>query len=415
MTVAPAARSSRAHLVEIDFLRFVTMLGVVTVHVLAFTVAFNGTASGSTIQNGFVSTFHFTREVFMFTSGLVLTYTYYGKLWDWRRFWTRRGLSIVLPYVLWSAFYVWVSAPQPMSPAEFSWSALGAILTGTASYQLYYLLVIFQFYLVLPWFLRALKRVERHLWKILAVSFVLQVIVLYFDFRYVQALPPNAPQVARWLAVSQERLLPLYQFYFLFGAVVALRLETIKRFVTRHVLALSVFIGGTFAALWLHYGWLVYVQRAPVAYAISVIQPIMVFYSVAIIVLFYLLARRWAGWVTTSGRRWVTQLNTTFANASFGIYLVHPFLTTVALQRVVPSIPTAWPVPLRVFLVWLGVSIVSLVFSALLCQVPVLSRIVGQNKPLPAWDSRQPSRRARLDAALAVATARFRMGSRAQR
>jgi len=145
----------RPYLYELDPLRVVTALCVVAVHVLTFTAYLNRSTQGLQIQNATVTTLHFTREVFMFVTALALTHVYFGRPFPLKRFWVRRGIGVLLPYCIWSVVYVWVNMPQH-SLVAFIEKAAFETLTGGASYQLYYILLTLQFYVLLPFFCSSL-------------------------------------------------------------------------------------------------------------------------------------------------------------------------------------------------------------------------------------------------------------------
>lgn len=67
------------------------------------------------------------------------------------------------------------------------------------------------------------------------------------------------------------------------------------------------------------------------------------------------------------------------SDASFGIYLVHVFILTALLQWIVPLMPEAWPVALRVFLTWFLTAGGAAAISILLMKTPVLSHLVGRS------------------------------------
>src|SRR5947209_15825242 len=145
-------QQARPYIYELDPLRAVTALTVIAVHVLAFTLFLNHTTKGVQVQNGIITSVHFTREAFMFITALALTYVYFGRPFSGKRFWAKRSIGVLLPYCLWSIAYTWVNASQH-SPAAFAKLVVFNILTGNASYQLYYILLTIQFYLILPLFL----------------------------------------------------------------------------------------------------------------------------------------------------------------------------------------------------------------------------------------------------------------------
>src|SRR3989441_10592363 len=174
-------QQARPYIYELDLMRPVTAVTVVAVHLLSGTAMLNHTQAGMQVQSGIFITVHMTREVFMFITALALTYVYFGSPFSGKRFWAKRSIGVLLPYCIWSIAYTWVNTSQH-SPAAFAKLALFNILTGNASYQLYYILLTLQLYLVLPLFLLFLKHImsagkgsrKQHPWRALSISFALQ-------------------------------------------------------------------------------------------------------------------------------------------------------------------------------------------------------------------------------------------------
>jgi surface polysaccharide O-acyltransferase-like enzyme len=388
----PRARGARGeqtrpYIYELDLMRPVTAVTVVAVHVLAFTLYLNDTAAGVQVQNGIITSVHFTREVFMFITALALTYVYFGRPFSAKRFWTKRSIGVVVPYCIWSIAYTWVNTSQH-SPAAFVRAALFDILTGNASYQLYYILLTLQLYLVLPLFLLLLKHIQKHPWMALLISFALQVLVMYFDYRYIQQGSFASSGVWQIVAAYQDRFLLTYQFYFILGGLAALHLKQARAFVLSHgKWILSGFVL-TLAALWVHFLLQVDVYHESQGYATSVLQPMMTFYSPVVIVLLCWLSSRWAGWKDQQGHPKGYRFWHSLSDASFGIYLVHAFILTALLRWVVPFMPEAWPVALRVFLTWFLTAGGAAGISMLLMKTPVLSHLVGRSaRWRSSWDT----------------------------
>src|SRR5438874_9071036 len=211
-------QQTRPYIYELDLMRPVTAVTVVAVHVLAFTQSLNHTTTGLQVQNGIITSVHFTRDVFMFITALALAYVYYGRPFSGKRFWAKRSIGVLLPYCLWSIAYTWVNTSQH-SPGAFARLALFNILTGNASYQLYYILLAIQFYLVLPLFLLLLKHIQNHPWRALLISFALQVLLMYLDYRYLQQGSLASRGVWQMVAAYQDSFLLTYQFYFILGEI----------------------------------------------------------------------------------------------------------------------------------------------------------------------------------------------------
>jgi len=347
----------------------------------------NHTQAGMQVQSGIFISVHLTREVFMFITALALAYVYFGRPFSGKRFWAKRSIGILVPYCIWSIAYTWVNTSQH-SPAAFTKLALFNILTGNASYQLYYILLTLQLYLVLPLFLLFLKHIKHHPWRALGISFALQVLLMYVDYRYLQQGTLASSGVWQVVAAYQDRFLLTYQFYFILGGLAALYLKQARAFVLSHgkwivsgfVLAL--------AALWVHFLLQVDVYHESLGYATSVLQPMMTFYSPVVIVLLGFLACRWASRTDQQGHPKGYRFWRTLSDASFGIYLVHVFILTALLQRVVPFMPEAWPVALRVFLTWFLTAGGAAGISILLMKTPVLSHLVGRSAHWhSSWDA----------------------------
>jgi peptidoglycan/LPS O-acetylase OafA/YrhL len=380
-------QQARPYIYELDLLRAVTAVTVIAVHVLSGTMTLNHTQTGIQVQNGLITSVHFTREPFMFITALALTYVYYGRPFEASRFWAKRSLGVLLPYCIWSIAYAWVNTSQH-SPGAFARLALFDILTGNASYQLYYILLAIQFYLVLPLFLLLLKHIQKHPWRALLISFALQVLLLYVDYRYIQQGSLASRGVWQVVAAFQDSFLLTYQFYFILGGLAALYLKQARAFVLSHgkwivsgfVLAL--------AAVWVHFLLQVDVYHESFGYATSVLQPIMTFYSPTVIGLLGFLACCWATQTNQQGHPKGYRFWHTLSDASFGIYLVHVFILTALLQWVVPFMPEAWPVALRVFLTWFLTAGGAAGISILLMKTPVLSHLVGRSTHWhSSWDA----------------------------
>ena len=381
---APAGASGkRPYLYELDPIRAVTALCVIGVHVTSGTLIFYYTALGVELQGAAVTALHFTREIFLTLTAFVLAYGYAHRPFAFATFWRKRGAGVLLPYVVWSLFYVWFAVPH-LPIARWLGSAAYATLTGSASYQLYYILLTLELYLILPAFLWLLARVERRPWTVLAVSFAAQLALLYLDYRYIQAGPLSRTAFGRWANAWQDRLLFMYEFPIMLGGVAALHRDRVRAFALRHGRwAVAALVVGL-SVHWLHYGAWMAADPRGLTYAISALQPTMLAYGLAVTLFLYWLACRWAaraapGEAPRGFRFWQA-----ISNASFGIYLVHAFiLSSLVLPSLAPLLPTAWPAPLRVGLIWLLVAATSTGISLGFLYVPGLSRLMGRACLLP--------------------------------
>jgi len=373
---------ARPRIHELDMLRVLTALGVVAVHTLGATVAYQTTQQGEIVQHGIESAMHYTREVFMFTTALVLAYSYVGKPFDLKTFARKRGVGVVVPYVLWSVFYI-LEVPHPAAPLELLGTISHALVNGDASYQLYYILLTIQFYALFPILLWLLPLFDRHRRLVLGVSGALELAFLAANYYLIQAGPLMNTPLGAWMNAHEGLVVLVYQFYFVLGALCALHLDRLRALALRHGRVIAPAMGATLAAYWGYYAYCVGVLHLDIAYVISVLQPIMVPYSVVTIAFLWWISCRWASGAAAGGRPAGSRFWRTLADASFGIYLVHPILITFAMLSVVPLLPAAPPVPVRIAIVWLVAVAGSAAVSIALMRTPILSRLVGRATPLP--------------------------------
>ena len=144
---------------QVDAMRPIKQAGVIGTHsILYFAPAAASVGSGAALL-----LLHVSREGFFFISACMLTYAYADLgLGGLRRFYWRRALSVVVPYACWTVIYFCYLLPKA------HYHSLPAALRGLAAmaytgyYQLYFLLVIMQFYLVFPLVLMLLRRTWGH-------------------------------------------------------------------------------------------------------------------------------------------------------------------------------------------------------------------------------------------------------------
>src|SRR5215469_10923219 len=167
-TAGTVSGGRERHLYEIDVIRAVTALSVVAVHSLAFTIILTHTAAGQLIQSAVIGALHFTREIFLSITAFVMVYGYAHRPFSGRSFWKKRGIGVLLPYVAWSLFYEFVMQP-PLPAGPWILRTLSDLVTGSAAFQLYYILLTLEAYLILPWFLAFIRRAALHPGRVLGI------------------------------------------------------------------------------------------------------------------------------------------------------------------------------------------------------------------------------------------------------
>ena len=174
------AQPRRPRLHHVDYMRPFKQGVVITTHsLLLFAPAASATAGAALLVT------HLGRFAFMFISAAMLVYAYpHLERANFGRFWRRRLLAVAVPYVLWTLFYFfWESVPGVSAMYRPTGGITGSALTSLSHfgylllsgyYQLYFLVLLLEFYLVYPLFLWLLRRGARRPWLLLATSAAVQ-------------------------------------------------------------------------------------------------------------------------------------------------------------------------------------------------------------------------------------------------
>jgi len=165
---------ARHRLDHVDAMRPVRQAGVISTHsVLYFAPAAASTGSGAALL-----LLHVSREGFFFISACLLTYAYAGlNRAGLRRFYWRRFLSVGIPYLCWSVIYFLYSLPASRyANVTAAFTGFG-FMVSTGYFQLYFLLVIMQFYLAFPFVLALLRRTRGRHGLVIAVAALAQVAI----------------------------------------------------------------------------------------------------------------------------------------------------------------------------------------------------------------------------------------------
>jgi peptidoglycan/LPS O-acetylase OafA/YrhL len=221
---------ARRRLDHVDAMRPVKQAGVISTHsVLYFAPAAASLGSGAALL-----LLHVSREGFFFVSSCMLTYAYAGlNRSQLGRFYWRRFLSVGIPYLCWSAIYFLYHLPVAHYASVTAGLRGLANMVATGYYQLYFLLVIMQFYLVFPLVLMLLRRTRNHHGVVVAVAFAAQVALT--TGMHWNLLPAVMIRFGQQDALS-------YLLYLVGGCVVAFHLDQVHAWVCGHarlILALT--------------------------------------------------------------------------------------------------------------------------------------------------------------------------------
>ena len=349
-----AAPQRRPYLHQLDLVRILPMVGVVTVHTITSTQPLD-----SLPANALLMVLHVNREMFFLLTAFVLAYSARPTPGSQPAvgFWRRRYPLILAPYLAWTLIY-WVLLSGPLLPLGPALTRLVQFLL-TGYWQLYFLLVTMQIYALFPLLLWAARRTRPWHRQILVGSLVLQVLYTFWLRYPLGGVPPH---LHAWYDLAQMEL-PSYQFYVVAGILAAEHFEEIRGWLRSRgpLVLLSVLLAAACAEL----VFVIDVSRgmAP-SVASNVFQPAMPLLAAATLAGLYLVGDRLLQAQPAGGGFW--RVVSWAARASFGVYLAHALTLTIVVQTpLLPALGLAAPTAART-LVALGLTLAA---TALLVEV----------------------------------------------
>jgi peptidoglycan/LPS O-acetylase OafA/YrhL len=314
--LAPAqpVRGTRKRLDHIDAMRPVKQVGVVSTHTLLFFAPLTAAvAVGASLQ-----LLHVTREAFLFVSACMLAYSVRDLPGiDHRTFWRRRFALVAVPYLLWTVIYFFMTIGS--DPGTVGGDAAHLLyLVGTGYYQLYYLLVLLEFYALFPLCLILVRRTAGHHGRLLLASGAAQVVLVSVMH---WGLAP-AWMTGYWAT----REVTSYQFYLIAGMVMALHLDEFHNWLCTHVWTI---ITATVAAAAAAEAWYYLSVDHVVSWlgsSADPFQPVVIPFNVGAIACIYLIG------VALVGRRRSARTRRAVhsgSDNSYGVYLAQLLFITV--------------------------------------------------------------------------------------
>jgi peptidoglycan/LPS O-acetylase OafA/YrhL len=348
---------------HVDAIRPIKQAGVISTHVLLyFAPASAGVASGAAL-----TLLHVSREGFFFVSACMLTYTYADqRRAGLGRFYWRRFVSVGIPYLCWTVIYFLYLLPTAhyAGPA----SALDSLrsMAATGYYQLYFLLVIMQFYLVFPLVLKLLRWTRGHHGLVIAAAAAVQVTVGICIHWQIAA----SPLFGGWA----QRAGTSYVLYLIGGSVVAFHLEDVHRWVCRNArLVIALTMLAALAAEGVYY-----LAQDGVTSVLGAgddpFQPSVIPFNVGAIACAYLAGVT----LVRAGRsRWTRAAVRSGSDNAYGVYLTQMLFITALVwlgwERLTSTVP--WPLLclLTVVIVYLG----GVALTSLLARTPLAVPLTG--------------------------------------
>jgi peptidoglycan/LPS O-acetylase OafA/YrhL len=365
--LAPAqpVRGTRKRLDHIDAMRPVKQVGVVSTHTLLFFAPLTAAVTvGASLQ-----LLHVTREAFLFVSACMLTYSVRDLLRiDHRTFWRRRFALVAVPYLCWSVIYFFMTIGS--APGTVGGDALHLLyLVGTGYYQLYYLLVLLEFYAVFPLCLILVRRTAGHHGLLLAASGAAQV-VLVSAMHW--GLAP-ASMTGYWAT----REVTSYQFYLIAGMVMAMHLDEFHHWLCTHVWTIVI---ATVAAAGVAEAWYYLSVDHVVSWlgsSADPFQPVVIPFNVGAIACIYLIG------VALVDRRRSARTRRAVRSGSdnsYGVYLAQLLFITILSWLGWRNLDSVLPWPLVSVLTVVLVFLACIGLTELLARTPWSKPLTGRSR-----------------------------------
>jgi peptidoglycan/LPS O-acetylase OafA/YrhL len=235
----------RGYLESFNLFRVIACLAVVGQHSFIWT-----NMTGNVVGTAFITMLHLSRNSFFFLAGMVTCYAQITHPRSLGGFWKRRYVQLGVPYLVWTGIYLVFS----LVTVSASWAEVGIFLRQNLLLgfsQMYAVIVIFQFYLVFPLLLRWF-RASRHHGRIMIGSLAFATLVGLF-LHYPSWFPSPmrvGGTVNTYLPWGRDFF--VYQEFFIAGMLVALHLDQVLDFVSRHYRKILTFtvVTGAFTVYW---------------------------------------------------------------------------------------------------------------------------------------------------------------------
>jgi len=364
----------RKRLDQVDAIRPIKQAGVVATHVLIYFAP----AWGNTASNATLLLLHVCRETFFFVSACMLTYGYMDlRRTGLRRFYWRRFVSVGIPYLCWNLIYLLWGMRGSGYPSVSAAIARYGHLLAVGYYQLYFLIVIMQFYLVYPLVLALLKRTRGHHGLVIAVAAVAQLAMCIMTHWHL-LLPPV---LINW---AQEDSLE-YVLFLIGGAVIAFHFEEVDRWVRANaslVVALTL-LATIFAEA------VYYLGKAGVTTVLGSgndpFQPSVIPFNIGATACVYLAG---VALVRPGRSRWVKAAVHSGVENSYGVYLSQMLFITLLNDHGWRNLSEVISWPLVIVMTVVIVYACAVMLTSLLARTPLAVPLTGR-KQVP-WSTLIP-------------------------
>ncbi len=335
--------------------------------------------TGNFVGTGFITMLHLSRNSFFFLTALVVTYAQITRPRPLMQFWKRRYWEIGIPYLAWTGIYLIFS----LITVSASWDEVGVFLRHNfflGFSQMYFIIVIFQFYLLFPLALKLLQATTHH-GRVLAVSLAFATLIglmLHYPtwFSPLTRYDGTINTVVPW-----GRDILVYQEYLLAGMLVALHLSRVIDFVARRYRQIFFVTGviGILTILWyMESVWM----GASVETASDIYEPAAALWCLAAIATVFAASWLWqkktAAYPDSNARRIPTYL----ASLTGGVFFAHTlFISMIRSALDMSGLRTSLPWEATVAILFVGTVTATGCFVSIVVRTPLRWVLGGPVRP----------------------------------
>ena len=319
----------------IEYIRGLSMLGVIGIHVGSqYLTTMN---PNEHLVAMFEIVTRFCVPIFFFISSFGLFYNLDFEKFSYWNFLIRRGKTVLIPYILWSIFYLQLDTyfyPVYFPPNE---DLLEFLFFGVAKYQLYFLVLLLWFYFLMPIWIRVIKSMDFLglglilIWQV-AFNYWSSYILPTSEFvKYIDSTYPIDSFIRRAIDWRVSYWFIHYIFIWLLGGYLAVRFENFLEFMRRRKFLIWTFFAVTLIGMLGHYYYLLYEWQYRPEWAINIVHqlsPIGIFYTISASIFFF--ERFTFGNLSSISKKF---LGICGKHSYFG-YLFHPTAIMFLIDRV---------------------------------------------------------------------------------
>ncbi|MFW5435934.1 acyltransferase [Paenibacillus apiarius] len=242
-TKSPIPSGKKERIDELTIMRALAFFAIVLQHSIGEYIYRADILPEDAIMLGML--YHFTRYgtlTFVFLSTVILFHNYDASL-DYGRFVKRRAQSVLVPFAVWTLVYG-VFSLQGQLLTKDGWVLLSKqFLVPTYGYQLWFIPMIFQLYLLYPLLVRFVQAMHERLVKWFGVISVRHVTglllglgaayagLMYWSYYKAAGWAESVGGIGQVLAGHRTMIVVFYFFYIALGIVCALHLQRWRHWV----------------------------------------------------------------------------------------------------------------------------------------------------------------------------------------